>query len=98
MNEKINGLNEILDSEKETRENWIERYKKEQENYNKEHALLLQAKKDHNDELFKFNALDNLNKTTVRQNEQMLIQNKKFQATILDLTRKNDDLSRNMLV
>lgn len=33
LNEKISSLNEILQSEKETREMWIERYEKEQKEH-----------------------------------------------------------------
>lgn len=33
LNEKISNLNEIINSEKETREMWIERYEKEQKDH-----------------------------------------------------------------
>jgi hypothetical protein len=33
LNEKITNLNEVLQSEKETREMWIERYEKEQKEH-----------------------------------------------------------------
>jgi hypothetical protein len=33
LNEKVQNLNDVLSSEKETREMWIERYEKEQRDH-----------------------------------------------------------------
>ena len=41
LNEKIGSLNEVLGSEKETREMWIERYEKEQRDHTTTNAQLL---------------------------------------------------------
>jgi hypothetical protein len=41
LNEKISNLNEIINSEKETREMWIERYEKEQKDHTITNAQLL---------------------------------------------------------
>ncbi len=44
LSEKIQNLNEVLASEKETREMWIERYEKEQKEHTSTNAGLLQSK------------------------------------------------------
>ena len=44
LSEKISNLNEVLISEKETREMWIERYEKEQKEHTQTNANLLNAK------------------------------------------------------
>lgn len=44
LNEKISALNDVLTSEKETREMWIERYEKEQREHTTTNAQLLQTK------------------------------------------------------
>lgn len=51
LNEKISNLNEIINSEKETREMWIERYEKEQKDHTITNAQLLQVKSDHRDQM-----------------------------------------------
>jgi chromosome segregation ATPase len=44
LTEKISNLNDVLQSEKETREMWIERYEKEQKEHSATNAALLQTK------------------------------------------------------
>jgi chromosome segregation ATPase len=41
LNEKVNNLNEIISNEKETRDQWIERYEKEQKDHTIASAQLL---------------------------------------------------------
>jgi len=47
LTEKIQTLNEMLVAEKETREMWIDRYEKEQDDNTKTKGELLQAKSEH---------------------------------------------------
>ena len=49
LNEKISNLNEIINSEKETREMWIERYEKEQQEHTATNATLLETKSEYKD-------------------------------------------------
>ena len=44
QSEKIQSLTDVLQSEKETRDMWIERYEKEQREHTQTNAALLQAK------------------------------------------------------
>jgi len=49
MNEKIDNLNNILESEKETRNMWIERYETEHKDHTTANSHLLEAKSENKD-------------------------------------------------
>ena len=49
--EKIASLNEIIAGEKETREMWIERYEKEQQEHTATNATLLETKSEYKDQV-----------------------------------------------
>ena len=46
LNEKINNLQEIINGEKESREMWIEKFEKEQQEHTETNSKLLQIKSD----------------------------------------------------
>ena len=79
LNEKIDGLTQILDSEKETRTMWIERYEQEHKEHTTANAQLLESKSENKDQLLESKNLEIKLKNANRQVELMTIQNKKFQ-------------------
>jgi hypothetical protein len=51
LKEKVDNLNEIIESEKETRQMWIERYEKEQKEHTKTQSELIKSKSDLKDQV-----------------------------------------------
>jgi hypothetical protein len=67
LTEKNQTLNEMLLAEKETREMWIDRYEKEQDDNTKTKGELLQAKSEHKDALLEIQNLNIKLDTNKRQ-------------------------------
>ena len=67
LTEKIQTLNEMLLAEKETREMWIDRYEKEQDDNTQTKGHLLQAKSEHKDALLEIQNLNIKLDTNKRQ-------------------------------
>lgn len=51
LNEKIQNLNDIIEGEKQTRDMWIGRYEKEQQEHATTNAQHMQAKSDLRDQI-----------------------------------------------
>jgi len=51
LNDKITNLNEVINSEKDQRDMWIERYEKEQKDHTMTNSQLLQARSDLKDQM-----------------------------------------------
>lgn len=98
LNEKISNLNEIINSEKETREMWIERYEKEQKDHTITNAQLLQTKSDHRDQMLSTKNAEIKLQTTQRQIEILTSQNEKFQTTLNETLAKAEVLERDLNV
>jgi len=54
LNDKITNLNEVINSEKDQRDMWIERYEKEQKDHTMTNSQLLQARSDLKDQMLAF--------------------------------------------
>lgn len=76
--EKISSLNELLAAEKETRESWIQRFEKEQQEHTETNKQLLTAKSDHKDALLATKSAEIQTQAVQRQVEILEAQNRKY--------------------
>jgi hypothetical protein len=79
LTEKIANLNDILLSEKETREMWIERYEKEQKEHMQTNANLLSSKSLLKDQTLATKNVEIKLQTTTKANEVLTEQNARLQ-------------------
>ena len=84
----------MLASEKETREQWIERFEKEQKEHTATNAKLLQERSNLKDQMLMTKNIEIKLQTTQKSNEVMTEQNKNLQDTLNDSLAKQENLER----
>lgn len=96
LQDKINNLNEILESEKGVRQNWIYRYEEEQKQTANVTRELISTQDKLNDNSIKFNNLNAAFQEGKLENEKL---NEKFKQEIEEnhtLRAQNEELSRKL--
>ena len=94
--EKVASLNEMLTAEKEARDNWIERYEKEQQAHTATQGELLQARSELKDQQLAFKNAEIKYNAINRQLEVVTAQNKKFQDQLNEATAKEESAAREL--
>lgn len=96
LSEKITNLNDVLQSEKETREMWIERYEKEQKEHTQTNATLLQTKSQLKDQQLATKNVEIKLQTTSKANEVLTEQNARLQDGLNEALAKQENLERDV--
>jgi hypothetical protein len=84
----------VLASEKETREQWIERFEKEQKEHTSTNAKLLQERSNLKDQMLLTKNVEIKLQTTTKSNEVLSEQNKNLQDQLNDSLAKQENLER----
>jgi len=96
LSEKITNLNDVLQSEKETREMWIERYEKEQKEHTQTNATLLHTKSQLKDQQLATKNVEIKLQTTSKANEVLTEQNARLQDGLNEALAKQENLERDV--
>ena len=94
LDEKISNLNEILDSEKKIRENWINRFESEQKSHASVTKDLIKAHDKLNELTIKLNHLESAFEESTFQREKLTESHKKNLEEIMLLRQSNEDFIR----
>jgi len=86
----------MLAAEKDTRESWIERYEKEQQDHTNTSAQLLQTRSELKDQVLATKNAEIKYQAINRQVEVLNAQNKKFQETINETTAQQESSAREL--
>ena len=89
-------MGEIIQSEKDTRDMWIERYEKEQQDHTNTSAQLLQTRSELKDQVLATKNAEIKYQAINRQVEVLNAQNKKFQETINETTAQQESSAREL--
>lgn len=79
LNEKISNLTEVLAGEKETRQQWVERFEKEQKDNNIKTAQLQQSRAEHRDQMLATKNAEIAQDSLKKQTDVLTRQNASFQ-------------------
>ena len=96
MKEKIDSQKEMIGNEKETREMWVTRYEKEQQEHTLTNANLLQVKSELKDQVLATKDAEIKLQTCQRQADMYSEQNKKLQDSINESEAKQGNLEREL--
>ena len=89
-------MNEVLQSEKETREMWIERYEKEQKEHTGTNGTLLHTKSQLKDQTLATKNVEIKLQTTIKSNEVLNEQNGRLQDNLNESLAKQENLERDV--
>ena len=97
LNEKIQGLNDVVQGEKEMRDMWIERYEKESKERSVIESELLAAKSQLKDMALNVKNTEIKNGTQQRMIQTLTEQNKKFQHEMNEAIARAENLDRELI-
>ena len=89
-------MNDLLESEKETREQWIQKFEKEQGEHTETNKQLLQSKSAHKDAVLATKNAEIQIQAISRQTEILTAQNKKYQQLANEAVAKNENNEREL--
>lgn len=92
--EKVNNLNDILNSEKKIRENWIYRYEEEQKSHSNTTKALIDTEDRLNESVMKTNSLTTLVEEKSGLVDKYMLKNKDQLEEILSLRTMDDEYAR----
>lgn len=96
LQEKIDNQKEVLANEKDTREMWVNRYEKEQQEHTATNASLLQAKSDLKDQILATKNAEIKLQTVSRQIDSFTETNKKLQESVNENMAKAENIEREL--
>lgn len=96
LNEKVQNLNDVLSSEKETREMWIERYEKEQRDHTSTNAQLLSSKSQLKDQVLQAKNAEIKLSTQSKANEVLSESNIRLQDNLNESLAKCENIEREL--
>ncbi len=94
--EKISNLNEVISHEKDTREQWIQRYEKEQKNHMQTSNELLMLKGSLQDHMLKVKNLEIVVESLTKQRDLMKFNNQELQRNITEMMAKKESAEREL--
>lgn len=96
LSDTINNLRESLEAEKATRDSWIEKFEREQQDHTNTSTQLIQARSDLKDQVMETKNIEIQYQMAQRQLETTNAQVKKFQTNINEAVARKENLEREL--